>query len=119
MARSTASLALLAALALPFAAAAQDVGQHPAVFTPRTLPGVDPSTFRVGHPASPRMLHGHANFDHPAVSAHDVALPLDTGRYLVQPPASTRWVTTASAAAATATAATATAATAAGATAVR
>ena len=102
MARSTASLALLAALALPFAAAAEDVGQHPAVFSPRTLPGVDPSNFRVGHPASPRMLPGHANFEHPAVTSHDIARPLDTGRYLVQPPASTRWVTTAAAGAATA-----------------
>lgn len=102
MARSTASLALLAALALPFAAAAQDVGQHPAVFAPRALPGVDPSTFRVGHPASPRVLPGHANFEHPAVSAHDAARPLDTGRYLVQPPATTRWLTTAAQATVTA-----------------
>jgi hypothetical protein len=95
MIRPTVSLTLLAALALPFGAVAQDVGQHPAVFAPRALPGVDASTFIVGHPASPRFVAGHANHEHPAVTAHDAARPLDTGRYLVQPPASTRWVTTA------------------------
>jgi hypothetical protein len=98
MTRSTASLALIAALALPFAAVAQDVGQHPAVFSPRALPGVDPSTFIVGHPASPRFVAGHANHEHPAVAGHDVAPRVDTDRYLVQPPATTRWLTTAAAA---------------------
>jgi hypothetical protein len=97
MTRPTVSLALLAALALPFAAVAQDVGQHPAVFAPRALPGVDPSTFIVGHPAAPRFVTGHANFEHPAVSAHEATPALDTDRYLVQPPASTRWLTTAAA----------------------
>ena len=48
-------------------AVAQDVGQHPAVFAPRALPGVNPSTFVVGHPASPKSLSGHANYEHPAV----------------------------------------------------
>ena len=95
MARSTASLALLAALALPLSAAAQDVGQHPAVFAPRSLPGVDPSTFIVGHPAAPRYVVRHANFEHPALAAREVAPRLDAGRYLVQPPASTRWLTSA------------------------
>ncbi|CAN5869307.1 hypothetical protein BH11PSE8_BH11PSE8_10800 [soil metagenome] len=33
------------------AAQAADVGQHPAIFSPRSLPAVDPSTFIVGHPA--------------------------------------------------------------------
>ena len=98
MTRPTVSLALLAALALPFAAVAQDVGQHPAVFAPRALPGVDPSTFIVGHPAAPRFVAGHANHEHPAVTAHDAAPEFDTDRYLVQPPASARWVTTAAAA---------------------
>jgi len=78
MTRPTVSLALLAALALPFAAVAQDVGQHPAVFAPRALPGVDPSTFIVGHPAAPRFVAGHANHEHPAVTAHDAAPELDT-----------------------------------------
>ena len=58
MTRPTVSLTLLAALALPFAAVAQDVGQHPAVFAPRALPGVDSSTFIVGHPAAPRFVAG-------------------------------------------------------------
>ena len=98
MIRPTVSLTLLAALALPFAAVAQDVGQHPAVFAPRALPGVDPSTFIVGHPAAPSFVAGHANHEHPAVTAHDAAAELDTDRYMVQPPASTRWLTTAAAA---------------------
>lgn len=32
-------------------AQAAEVGQHPAIFSPRSLPAVDPSTFIVGHPA--------------------------------------------------------------------
>jgi hypothetical protein len=48
-------------------AQAQDVGQHPAIFAPRQLAGVDPSTFIVGHPASPSWRAGRANYDHPAV----------------------------------------------------
>lgn len=32
-------------------AQAADVGQHPAIFSPRSLPAIDPSTFIVGHPA--------------------------------------------------------------------
>jgi hypothetical protein len=44
--------ALLAALlAVTATAGATDVGQHPAVFSPRSLPGIDPNTFIVGHPA--------------------------------------------------------------------
>ncbi len=41
-------LALFAAVGT---AQAADVGQHPAIFSPRSLPAVDPSTFVVGHPA--------------------------------------------------------------------
>jgi len=49
------SLALaLALIAVSAAAGAVDVGQHPAVFSPRSLPGIDPSTFIVGHPAGGR-----------------------------------------------------------------
>ena len=50
----TTALSLSAAIALfaAFGAAqAADVGQHPAIFSPRSLPAVDPSTFIVGHPA--------------------------------------------------------------------
>ena len=46
------SLALaLALVTLSATAGAVGVGQHPAVFSPRSLPGIDPSTFIVGHPA--------------------------------------------------------------------
>jgi len=87
------ALALIgAAAALP--AAAEDVGQHPAVFAPRSLPAVNPNTFLVGHPASPRNRAGHANHEHPAVTrwAGQAAQPsLDTNTYLVQPPAAVRW----------------------------
>lgn len=70
---------------------AQDVGQHPAVFAPRKLPAIDPSTFIVGHPAAPTALAGHANHAHPAVAAKAAAAEINTDTYLVQPPASTRW----------------------------
>jgi hypothetical protein len=44
--------ALLAALfAVTATVGATDVGQHPAIFSPRSLPGIDPNTFIVGHPA--------------------------------------------------------------------
>lgn len=71
-------------------AQAQDVGQHPAVFAPRQLPGVDPSTFIVGHPASPTWDVARANHDHPAVTVqrHWASQPIDPNTFLVQPPAS-------------------------------
>ncbi len=76
-------------------ASAQDVGQHPAVFAARKLPGVDANTFIVGHPASPRNRVLHTNGEHPAVlaaahAAQHVAGP-DSNTFLVQPPASVRW----------------------------
>ncbi len=74
-------------------ALAQDVGQHPAVFAPRQLPGIDPNTFIPGHPASPRNRAGHANHEHPAVArwAQGAATAPDSNHFLVQPPATTRW----------------------------
>ena len=74
-------------------AVAQDVGQHPAVVSPRALPGVNPSTFVVGHPASPKAVAGHANYEHPAVTVSREApgRHLDTNAYLVQPPATVEW----------------------------
>jgi hypothetical protein len=42
---------LVALLGFAAAASATDVGQHPAVFSPRSLPGIDASTFIPGHPA--------------------------------------------------------------------
>lgn len=49
------SLLLVSLLSLAGAASAADVFQHPAVFSPRSLPSVDVNTFIVGHPA-----HGFA-----------------------------------------------------------
>lgn len=46
-----ATVLLIALLSAAASASATDVGQHPAVFSPRTLPGIDASTFIVGHPA--------------------------------------------------------------------
>jgi hypothetical protein len=84
------SIAAQAALhALPVAA--QDIGQHPAVFAPRRLPAIDPSTFIVAHPAQLGFLAGHANHMHPAVAAKAAAAVIDTDAYRVQPPATTRW----------------------------
>lgn len=86
-----ASAIALAGMGLLSAAQAQGVGQHPAVYAPRALPAVDPSTFIVRHPAGLASRSGHANHEHPAVT-RKAALPLlDTGRYLVQPPATTSW----------------------------
>ena len=91
-----ASAALIAVgAALPAIAVAEDVGQHPAVFAPRSLPGVNPNTFVVGHPASPRNRLVHANAPHPAVltwaAAQAAGRPVDGNAFLVQPPASVRW----------------------------
>jgi len=75
------------------AAQAQDVGQHPAVFAPRQLTGVNPSTFIVGHPASPTWRIGQENHEHPAVVVkHEWAAPsIDPNTFIVQPPAHVRW----------------------------
>ena len=57
---------------------------------------VDPNTFVVGHPASPRWVVQHANHEHPAVVAARAAreghAALDANTYLVQPPASVTWL---------------------------
>ena len=84
---------LLAAIVLAATgvARAEDIGQHPALFAPRALPGVNPSTFIVGHPASPTVRGGHANFQHPAVLVAARAVQLDPNIYLVQPPAAVSW----------------------------
>lgn len=42
---------LFALLSVAAVAHAADVGQHPAVFSPRTLPAIDAATFIPGHPA--------------------------------------------------------------------
>jgi hypothetical protein len=75
------------------ASSAQDVGQHPAVFAPRQLPGINASTFLVGHPASPRWISGHANHEHPAVVMRREAASrtIDPNTFIVQPPAHAEW----------------------------
>jgi hypothetical protein len=90
----TVALAVLAAAFAIDSARAEDIGQHPAVFAPRALPGVNPSTFIVGHPASPKQRAGHANFEHPAVLIalrHAEQNGIDPNTYLVQPPATVSW----------------------------
>ena len=86
--------AALSALATLGVARAEDIGQHPAVFAPRELPGVNPSTFIVGHPASPTVRGGHANFEHPAVLIARRHAGIDPNTYLVQPPAMVSWKVT-------------------------
>ena len=83
----------LAALAFTPFAMAQDVGQHPAVFAARSLPGVDANTFIVGHPASPRNRVTHANREHPAVTqwARAATPAIDSNLFLVQPPTPVLW----------------------------
>lgn len=88
---ATSIAALLFAFVAASGAQAEDIGQHPAVFAPRTLPAVNPSTFIVGHPASPKTRSGHANFEHPAVLAARAAAAVDANTFLVQPPASVQW----------------------------
>lgn len=93
-AAATIAIAVLAiiAFAVTTGAYGQEVGQHPAVFAPRALPAVDSSTFIVGHPASPTVRGGHANFAHPAVLVAQARTgQLDSNTFLVQPPASVIW----------------------------
>ena len=88
----TAVLASLLA-ATSFASLAQGVFQHPAVFTLPRAAGVDPSTFLVGHPASPRWQVRHANADHPAIAMRREATrrSIDANTFIVQPPAHVEW----------------------------
>jgi len=76
-----------------FASQAQGVFQHPAVATPPRVAGVDPSTFIVGHPASPSWQVRHANAEHPAVAIRREAsrTAIDPNTFTVQPPAHVRW----------------------------
>jgi hypothetical protein len=92
MCTRTAVLASLLA-ATSFATLAQGTFQHPAVSTPPQVAGVDPSTFVVGHPASPTWQLRHANADHPAIAMHRGATRrlIDPNTFIVQPPAHTEW----------------------------
>jgi hypothetical protein len=60
---------------------------------------IDPNTFTVGHPASPKWaapVHVHANGEHPAVivarRAAQQQVALDPNTYIVQLPASVTWL---------------------------
>jgi hypothetical protein len=88
----TAFLASLLA-ASSFASLAQGVFQHPAVSTPPQAAGVDPSTFLVGHPASPTWQLRHANAEHPAIAmrAQATRTSIDPNTFIVQPPAHAQW----------------------------
>ena len=57
---------------------------------------VDPNTFIVGHPASPRWVVAHANHEHPAVVQARLAAQqaIDPNTFIVQPPASVKWLAT-------------------------
>lgn len=91
---STRYLAIASLAAAASLAQAEDVGQHPAVFAPRQLSSVNPSTFIVAHPAALSWRAGHANFEHPAVLVKREAQHVDTNAYLVQPPAPVQWIAT-------------------------
>lgn len=84
-------LTLLASFCATGAVRAAEVGQHPALFSPRSLPAIDASTFVVAHPAHGTPVHLHANRDHPAVEVSRRRQVINTDAYRVQPPASTRW----------------------------
>jgi hypothetical protein len=86
--RTTVLATLLAATT--FASLAQGVGQHP-VPAPHQSAGVDPSTFLVGHPASPAWQLRHANDDHPAIAMRRKENRLDPNTFIVQPPAHVEW----------------------------
>lgn len=76
-----------------FASQAQGVFAHPAVATSPQPGGVNPSTFIVGHPASPTWQLRHANADHPAIATHRLASRsvIDPNTFIVQPPAHVEW----------------------------
>ena len=88
----TAAIAILLA-ASSFASLAEGVFQHPAVSTPPQVAGVDPSTFLVGHPASPTWQVRHANAEHPAIAmrAETTRSAIDPNTFIVQPPAHAEW----------------------------
>ena len=97
-------LFILAALATVFSSAALTAHAEPAA----PYSGIDPNTFILGHPASPRWKVVHSNGEHPAVlvarraqQAQSVS-SIDPNHFIVQPPASVRWLARGDAEAATA-----------------
>jgi hypothetical protein len=87
------SLVITAVMLLAALAAASSVEAHPAVpgTTATARAGIDPNTFIVAHPAGLALVHGHANHEHPAVSAQRDARGLDPTQFIVQPPVSAHW----------------------------
>lgn len=60
---------------------------------PTASPSIDPNTFIVGHPASPRWVHARANSEHPAVlTARAARADINPNTFVVQPPAAVQWV---------------------------
>lgn len=78
----------------PLPAQAQQVGWHPATSGARVGAAIDHNTFIVGHPASPTVRGGHANFAHPAVVvARRAGQPaIDSNAFIVQPPTAVTWL---------------------------
>ena len=85
----------LGLLTLGTAAIAQQAQPAQAAFS-----GIDPNTFILGHPASPRWVHVRANQEHPAVlvarRAREVESlklsSIDPNQFIVQPPSTVRWL---------------------------
>lgn len=84
-----------ASVALP--SRAQGLVPHPAVLMHAAPSGINPNTFIVGHPASPKWgataTPVRANAEHPAVLvARRANVPhIDVNAFLVQPPATITW----------------------------
>lgn len=90
---AAAALVMAGAAAMPVQA--QQVGWHPATAQrPAVVAGIDANTFIVGHPASPRLRGGHANFEHPAVlvARGEGRSGVDANTFIVQPPAAVTWL---------------------------
>lgn len=81
---------LLAAslLTLSFAAGAQTLtlGSGPYPVMVQDAGPVVTNSYRIGHPASPTVRAGHANFDHPALAAR-VERGVDANTFIVGHPA--------------------------------
>lgn len=85
--------ALVLAAAATSGAFAQTTPAAEAAAMPIVGRSIDPNTFIVGHPASPRWVHRHAGAEHPAVQvARAARADIDPNTFLVQPPAPVHWV---------------------------
>ncbi|PXW98576.1 hypothetical protein C7444_10253 [Sphaerotilus hippei] len=87
-------LCLIAVVASVSSSAALAASAEPATGA-APFSAIDPNTFILGHPASPRWKAAHSGGEHPAVLVARRALQpasIDTNRFIVQPPASVRWL---------------------------